>query len=120
MCPRDYNLSVDVKSWGACSCWGNGGRRSKDGKTATCVAELPGATTTDDWTADAACSSTVDVVYNNVADPQKWCTNVHDSMNRVCPSGFYELTDGDTQACKKNSSAEFPGSFFNDLVPEGI
>ena len=40
MCPRDYTLSVDIKSWGICSCWENGARRSKDGKTAKCVAAI--------------------------------------------------------------------------------
>jgi len=42
MCPRDYNLNVDTYFWGACLCWENGGRRSRNGKNATCVAELPG------------------------------------------------------------------------------
>lgn len=41
MCPRDYNLSVATQSWGACLCWENGGRRSKFGKSAKCVAALP-------------------------------------------------------------------------------
>ena len=40
MCPRDYNLNVDSYFWGACLCWENGGRRSRNGKNATCVAEL--------------------------------------------------------------------------------
>ena len=41
MCPRDYLLSVDTKSWGICSCWENGGRRSKNGRSATCVPVVP-------------------------------------------------------------------------------
>ena len=41
MCPRDYNFNVDTSFWGACLCWENGGRRSKNGKSAICVAELP-------------------------------------------------------------------------------
>ena len=41
MCPRDYGLRVDTPSWGACLCWENGGRRSKWGKSANCVAVLP-------------------------------------------------------------------------------
>ena len=36
MCPRDYSLSVDTKSWGMCSCWENGARRSKNGTTTKC------------------------------------------------------------------------------------
>ncbi len=39
VCPRDYMLSVDTKSWGACLCWENGGRRSEDGASVSCVAK---------------------------------------------------------------------------------
>ncbi len=38
MCPVGYNRDVDINSWGVCSCWANGGRRSKDGKTTKCEA----------------------------------------------------------------------------------
>ncbi|MBR5153223.1 MAG: hypothetical protein IKW57_00275 [Alphaproteobacteria bacterium] len=41
MCPRDYRTMVDTQSWGACSCWENGARRSKWGKSANCVAAIP-------------------------------------------------------------------------------
>ena len=41
MCPRDYNTTVDVQSWGACLCWENGGRRSNNGTTTRCVATFP-------------------------------------------------------------------------------
>ena len=41
MCPKNYELSVDMKSWGACNCWENGARRSRNGTTVTCQAELP-------------------------------------------------------------------------------
>lgn len=41
MCPRDYGLNVQTQSWGACLCWENGGRRSKWGKSAKCVAAIP-------------------------------------------------------------------------------
>ncbi|GHS98963.1 hypothetical protein FACS189421_08540 [Bacteroidia bacterium] len=36
MCPRYYAETVDTKSWGACLCWENGGRRSGDGKNIRC------------------------------------------------------------------------------------
>ena len=41
MCPRDYGLGVDTQSWGACLCWENGARRSKDGKSASCLPVVP-------------------------------------------------------------------------------
>ena len=36
MCPRDYGLSVDIESWGMCSCWENGARRSQNGVSTKC------------------------------------------------------------------------------------
>ncbi len=53
MCPRDYGLSVDTSSWGACLCWENGGRRSKWGKSAKCVNALPVAPLRYDTALDA-------------------------------------------------------------------
>ena len=37
MCPQNYAADVDTKSWGACLCWENGGRRSIDGTQVSCV-----------------------------------------------------------------------------------
>ncbi len=37
ICPVDYERGVDTKSWGICSCWSNGARRSENGITAKCV-----------------------------------------------------------------------------------
>ncbi|MDR1361248.1 MAG: hypothetical protein LBJ18_02985 [Rickettsiales bacterium] len=36
MCPKDYDISVDTSSWGACLCWENGARRSLDGTAVKC------------------------------------------------------------------------------------
>ena len=36
MCTRDYGLSVDIESWGMCSCWENGARRSQNGQSTKC------------------------------------------------------------------------------------
>jgi len=38
MCPVNYKSNVDTKSWGACSCWANGARRSKNGTSTQCLA----------------------------------------------------------------------------------
>ena len=70
MCPRDYNLNVDTYFWGACLCWENGGRRSHNGKNATCVAELP--------------------------DNGTWHTQSTNSAGQVCPIGHDAIpTDND-------------------------
>ena len=126
MCPRDYNLSVDTQSWGACSCWGNGGRRSKNGRTATCVAVLP-AITTDESDTNNICNANYVVSDEGKNDPTKWCTqNVTDSTNRVCPVGYYYryLPDANDSSVYNCSQSNTPDSaldaFFKILVPEGI
>ena len=37
MCPVGYETYVDTSSWGICSCWENGGRRSNNGTVSKCV-----------------------------------------------------------------------------------
>lgn len=39
MCPYGYADDVDIRSWGICSCWENGFRRSENGVTTKCVVE---------------------------------------------------------------------------------
>lgn len=39
ICPAGYTNAVDTDSWGICSCWENGFRRSENGVTTKCVAE---------------------------------------------------------------------------------
>ncbi len=41
MCPKDYSLQTDTRAWGICSCWENGGRRSKNGLSSKCMSVLP-------------------------------------------------------------------------------
>lgn len=45
ICPSGYAAGVDIASWGICSCWGNGARRSEDGTTITCIDEYYSAST---------------------------------------------------------------------------
>ena len=37
ICPLNYMNRVNVKSWGICSCWENGGRRSDKGNSMQCM-----------------------------------------------------------------------------------
>lgn len=109
MCPRDYSLSVDTQSWGACLCWENGGRRSKWGKSAKCVSALPvPATTTDGTTTsadDAQCTdSTGKYIYTTVEKTtaktaiEDWCTQTIMSDDyRICPLGGTKAESGDCQ-----------------------
>ena len=41
VCPKDYVQNVDANAWGICSCWENGGRRSKYGLFSKCVPVMP-------------------------------------------------------------------------------
>lgn len=88
MCPRDYALTVDTESWGACLCWENGGRRSKWGKSAKCVSALPVEQEANDATCDASKHTTsyTDPIFSE----SQWCTQGSDnitSKNQVCPLG---------------------------------
>ena len=125
ICPRDYALSVDTQSWGACSCWDNGGRRSRNGRTATCVAELPTGTLTPEQ--GAVCSIELDF---NVGVPEtvnNWCTQkAIDYKNRVCPAGFYALDPQSEDQLKcidatstDSTNTTYPDAFFDALVPTG-
>ncbi|MBP3340311.1 MAG: hypothetical protein J6L47_01450 [Alphaproteobacteria bacterium] len=87
MCPRDYTLSVDIKSWGICSCWENGARRSKDGKTAKCVAAIPISTLANDTLCkDAHKVAEVGTHTDSSTAEEYWCTrDILSSKNQVCP-----------------------------------
>ena len=127
MCPRDYGLSVDVQSWGSCSCWGNGGRRSKNGRAATCVTVLPTTETTDDSSCNTSTMS-IEGSHNTAQlSVDKWCTQkAVDSHGRVCPYGYFKvyLLNGNDYSSYSCSTYEnennAPASYFEDLVPEGI
>lgn len=90
MCPKGYILNVDTNAWGACLCWENGGRRSKNGLFGKCVAgipvqprEEPGGETFP--VNDGACINSY-TIGNANATIQDWCTSaVNSATNQVCP-----------------------------------
>ena len=94
MCPRDYALGVDTPSWGACLCWENGGRRSKWGTSAKCLAAFP----VDKATADEEkCTAAHQVLKpeENTHKQSKWCIQTKiSSDNQVCPLGGKALENG--------------------------
>lgn len=90
MCPRDYRQSVDIRSWGVCLCWENGARRSKDGKSASCVPVFP----VSKQMKDAKCTgsgNTYDFAPDDISQKPSedyWCTTViEETTNQVCPYG---------------------------------
>ena len=111
MCPRDYSLSVDTQSWGACLCWENGGRRSKNGLSPKCVAELPVVETAN----DNACSNNTPWSGTRTPTINNWCTKGITSKNQVCPLNASESTEEDSKGyCKTDTDIVL------DNLPEGL
>ncbi len=113
MCPRDYGLSVDTQSWGACLCWENGGRRSKWGKTPTCVAALPVTTEAK----DASCTTPTKLTTATAAEdtPNKWCTRGATVIGQVCPINASEGTASKGYVCIDST-----GNKAAQELPQGI
>ncbi len=117
ICPREYGLGVDVLSWGSCSCWENGGRRSKNGRSVKCMAALPvqskeeeikdpdGNTTTKTiYANDAPCSDwelISDWTKDKNFSENSWCTQVQTTTqtNQVCPIGATAQPEGCSNCC---------------------
>ena len=85
MCPANYDSGVDTKSWGACSCWENGGYRSKNGTISTCRPIIP-AISGISKTEDVSC--TADMLSQNAdAKTPYWCQQtVFSSDGQLCPT----------------------------------
>ena len=112
MCPRDYSLSVDTQSWGACLCWENGGRRSKNGLSPKCVAALPVAETAN----DNNCSDTTPWdTSSGVPTINNWCTKGTTYKNQVCPLNATASTEEESKGyCKTDTDIVL------DNLPEGL
>lgn len=88
MCPQNYILNTDTNAWGACLCWENGGRRSKNGLFGKCVPGIPlTSPSPDNSPEDKACDDYADYpVGNTNPNIQDWCTSiVNSATNQVCP-----------------------------------
>lgn len=104
MCPKDYTLSVDTAAWGICSCWENGGRRSKYGIFTKCAAVLPVVNSglgNPDKANDRSCKKLLEDTEanwmildggwstNNIITVDYWCTSdLNTETNQVCPIGY--------------------------------
>lgn len=131
MCPRDYGLGVDVQSWGACLCWENGGRRSKNGTSTTCMPVVPSSTGNNgkacpatqkfegilDWGVDNSGwnqKTKKDEQNNDVPVPFGWCTvSWINNSNQVCL--FNINGDSNGKKCKPSVT----GNLIDNL-PAGI
>ena len=135
MCPANYATEVDTQSWGMCSCWENGGYRSKNGAISTCRPIIP-ATTGTDSAEDDLCSEKVlckesyretETVPYICQQPRSnkskyWCQQtVVSSHGQICPTMnlIAKDTDGDgtedTFFCADENNT--PIKVVNDDVP---
>lgn len=83
MCPQGYIQNVDTFAWGACLCWENGGRRSKNGLATKCMPVIA-----VDEALDAQCDSNVQSINQSGFEPahDKWCTStIKSETDQVCP-----------------------------------
>lgn len=96
VCPAGYIAKTDVQSWGACSCWENGGYRSKNGTVEICRPLLPIANTNGND--DQMC--TADLLSGTLSvnpDENQWCQQpLKSSLEQVCPD-MYILTKPNAQ-----------------------
>ena len=94
MCPLDYSKDVDVLSWGICSCWANGARRSKDGSSVKCE----------------------DIYYKS---GEGWAAMAGKSKyNQICPTGNYYNYYKDDMCCGSDQGGVVV--CFTDNLPMGI
>ena len=129
MCPRDYQLNVDTSFWGACLCWENGARRSKNGKNATCVPELPAAISSNSQQtviADDMCYVTnsdnsitwqYDLSDSKTSTFYFWCTQTTNSDGQVCPYGY--TPSGENGACVNGDGEEIQTEILK-LIPKAM
>ena len=113
MCPRGYDTVVDTQSWGMCSCWENGGRRSQNNYTTKCVEKYYGLdeiTGTSGWINAPALSS----------DNQVCVHFIQKDQNIKCVTKENSKCSYDNEG---DIGADCPKSFEDvgiDILPDGI
>ena len=112
MCPLNYSIEVDTQSWGMCSCWENGGYRSKNGTISTCRPLLPALSGENDplCSSDVLCSD--DTINSEMCSQpyspssvSYWCQqSVKSSLGQICPTISIESDNDDKVWCTDNTS----------------
>ncbi len=105
ICPANYSSKVDVTSWGACSCWENGGLRSRNGSSQICLPLLPIASVSVYSGADPACSEAL--LSRELSSDEtiiSWCQNsTMSSTGKLCPSTL-TVSDDSTDSTDDDSN----------------
>ena len=103
ICPKNYINNLDTRAWGMCSCWENGGRRSRNGESQKCMAIIP---TFNQNQEPRECRASGSAFNDENSTPgfNDWCTAiVNTTTNQVCP-----MTE-------QNTNCSIP-----NWVPDGI
>lgn len=109
MCPLNYSNDVDTQSWGMCSCWENGGYRSKNGTLPTCRPLLPALSGENDpiCSADILCDNTNGGTEALCTQPrytesvQYWCQqSIFSTKGQVCPTTNITTDENDASIIK--------------------
>ena len=87
VCPANYATKVDIQSWGACSCWENGGYRSANGTTEVCRPILPIANASTDNSSMPVCNANMlNEEFSSNPDESHWCQQpIMSKISQVCP-----------------------------------
>ena len=104
MCPYNYENSVDVQSWGICSCWGNGGRRPDNNTHSPgCYQTIPSKTNLKQNDSKQLCpleGSGATVPACLAGDGKKYlatdplCEGATTTMECACPDGAENCENG--------------------------
>lgn len=119
VCPKDYELTIDAPAWGICSCWENGGRRSKNGFISKCA---PVMALDDNEPNDAPCGGSVapaGAICSNTSGRtcqpngiafDEYCTStVNPATNQVCPIRHQDTEHPEnTNSCQQNIPDNLP------------
>ena len=109
VCPANYATKVDIQSWGACSCWENGGYRSANGVTEICRPLLPIANT-NNGSIPICNENLLNEPLSSNPNENQWCQQpIMSALSQVCPQMelkkpnllcAYKTEDGDITVIK--------------------
>lgn len=99
VCPANYGSKVDTQSWGACSCWENGGYRSKNGTSPICLPVLRAAVNSDNDDNDPECTATI-LKSGDSDELSGWCQQIiTSSYGQICPTTKVQITADNKIIC---------------------
>ncbi len=109
ICPANYQTLLDTFSWGICSCFENGGRRSNNGRSSRCLETTPAKYKTESTKGGPSNKScdpeTMEIMETDIdgtekqdsttENPENWCTlPITASTYQLCPFGYTAINSG--------------------------